>query len=785
MCSFAAGIGVIALSSCSGGGGSSGNDLGNVSANPAANFLQQIAEPSTPFTTSDWTSSQEYLNSTGLGQLKAAEGYARRQGGLPGGKGVRIAVIDSGIDVTHPDLGNLAAYSWTAGNEAITGENHATFVAGIMGASRTQTTDPNDMHGIAYLATLVNFQAARPSTTQNNGDVTFTSNDLAQAINTASGLTDDSPAVTSDIINLSLGAYSSSDSTFASLRTAMRAAAGAGKIMVLAAGNEGLDPTRKLQPIYPASYADDVGIAGHAIVVGNLTSSNQAAASSSHCGDTKNYCLFAPGTGIRSTVNGGGYGVGSGTSFAAPYVSGAAAVVKAAFPGVSATDVVNRLLLTAADLGTVGVDSVFGRGRLDLEAAMAPVGPVGLPIGPTVEGPSLVVADSIVQLGSAFAMSAESRAFLDRAVGLDEMGFPFPLGLGGRVDTAERATGLESFIGADRAVGTGAWLPQGRLQAQITDDARTNLSGGNVHETGQDSRSSPDPELTLTFRAEPSANINMFASLSGSSTTDVGLAEALADRSMSSFGLGTFLAPFDQLAGRQSGGGLAISPAEGFDIAISAFTSVADETEPVVSLQKAEIVKTLPGDLEVRLSIGALQEEAAFLGGKATGAFGEGISSRSQFMHLSVVGALTRQIDWFGAYNRGDASISDRANGLLDSWGHVQSESFAVGLAIRDIATDGDRFSLMVGQPLRAKQADVAIDLPVGRTPEGAVVTETRKLDLAPEAREIATEFAYRLPLDRGQDHEIKAGGFVRLNPDHDPDRAPDLGLGLSYRWQF
>ncbi|MDH3663122.1 MAG: S8 family serine peptidase, partial [Alphaproteobacteria bacterium] len=189
---LAAGVTALLLASCSGGGGGGGGF--NLQINPSANYLSPAAEPSLPAVAADWSGSLEYTNSTGLSQLKAAEGYARRGGGLPGGQGARIAIIDSGIDVTHPDLGNLAKTSWTAGGEALVGDSHGTFVAGIAGASRTQSVNPNDMHGIAYRATLVNFQASRPS----QGNNSFATDDLVDAIHTASGLVAGASAVEAD-----------------------------------------------------------------------------------------------------------------------------------------------------------------------------------------------------------------------------------------------------------------------------------------------------------------------------------------------------------------------------------------------------------------------------------------------------------------------------------------------------------------------------------------------------------------------------------------------------------
>lgn len=773
------------LASCS-GGNLGGNGLSD---NPSATFHEQAAEPSAPFNAANWSSSQEYRNSTGLAQVKAAAGYARRTGGLPGGQGVRIAIIDSGIDITHPDLGNLLAQSWSAGGEALEGDSHGTFVAGIAGASRTQTGDPNDMHGLAYRATLVNFQAARPSVTATNGSASFTSVDLVEALFAASGLTNGAESVESDIFNLSLGAFSNSDSSFNSLRNAMRAAAAEDKIMVLAAGNEGLsaDSSRKLQPIYPAAYADDVGIAGHAIVVGNATSGNVAAASSNFCGDTKDYCLFAPGTNIRSTLDGGGYGVGSGTSFAAPHVSGAAAVVKAAFPGVSGEDVVDRLLLTAQDLGDPGVDTIYGRGLLDLEAAMSPVGPVGLTLGRDLSGPRIEESESLLDLGPALVISNRDRERLEKAVGFDDMGFPFPVDLGERIVTRNARSGVQRFIAGGSGSSAGTPMPHGYLSVASADDIDDQIDADPAmdRQVRLFSRTETSPEPHLSFQAAPIADMALFASFDGQSHTAIGLQKSLADGGMSALDSASILTPFDSLAGAVSGGGVALMPGNSLDIAISAFTSQPHDTMIETSIQKIEIKKQLTDHIDLRLGMGWLQEEGGFLGARSSGAFGETSTGRSQFAEISLTAAISDRVDWFGTYSRGQVSIASGENGLLSDWSSARAEAFGTGLLIRDLSLDGDRLTLMVGQPLRGDHAETTVTLPVGRTPDGQVITEQQRIDLSPSAREIASEVIYRWSFGRAKAQELGIGGFARFNPGHDADRPPEFGLGAQYRWQF
>jgi subtilisin family serine protease len=772
------------LASCGGGSGSGGGSGGVLQDNPNASFLASVAEPSSPAVASDWSGTQEYANSTGLAQLKAAEGYARRSGGLPGGQGVRIAIIDSGIDVTHPELGNISSQSWAAGGEPIEADSHATFVAGIAGARRTQSANSNDMHGIAYNATLVNFQASRPSVVEARGEVTFSTGDLVDAIRAASGLDSSAAAVESDILNLSLGGYSSSDSTFANLRTAMRAAASQGKIMVLAAGNEGLnaDPTRKLQPIYPAAYADDVGVAGSAIVVGNLTSTDQAAPSSNLCGDVMAYCLFAPGSSIRSTLPGGLYGIGSGTSFAVPYVSGAAAVVQAAFPGVSSQDVVDRLLLTAEDLGAPGVDSTFGRGKLDLEAAMAPVGPTGFPIGPTVGGRRLAVDSTALRLGPGLQISGAAKARLKHAMAVDEMGFPFAIDLASAIETTPRNDGLARFISYDPGSMASAGLKGANIAAFVPEDDVLTLSAEPVEMRGSTPRRRSVP---LKFEADVTTNIGLFASIYGESAPKLGLETELLASDVLFLSEESFFSPYDQWTKETAGAGFSLRPSDKAEVAFSAQTSLGDDDGSTRSMQRVEAKALGPGSITFHLGVGLVQEEGGFLGGTSKGALGSDLSAHSQFLTVSAKGPLSESIDWFGSYSRGRSSIDGGSNSLLSDWSEAEAEAFGMGLVMRDLASQGDGLTLMVGQPLRQEKLRAALSLPVARQPNGDVIRMSEKVDVAPTAREIATEIGYRLPLGEQGHHDLRAAGFLRFKPDHDQSQAPETGVGLVYRWRF
>ncbi len=176
---------------------------------------------------------------------------------------------------------------------------------------------------------------------------------------------------------------------------------------------------------------------GSRLLVGAVDGNNQLLASSKPCAgngvgpseafaNARDACLVAPGENIRSTTLGGGYDHFSGTDIAAAHVSGAAAVVKAAFPGVSADDVTNRLLTTATDLGDPGIDDVFGHGLLNLDRALKPSGDLCLPTTASVDGDKTSLSGSSLGLGSGFAVDEQLGGELGRVMALDEQGSPSP-----------------------------------------------------------------------------------------------------------------------------------------------------------------------------------------------------------------------------------------------------------------------------------------------------------------------------------------------------------------------
>lgn len=270
------------------------------------------------------------------------------------GVGVTVAVIDGGSG-PHPDLDanlnsgqSIIDGDRTAGGDDIGGlDNHGTHVAGIVAAVNGNGIGISGVAPNARILPLRVFPA--------DGG-TSSSSDVGVAIRFAvdAGVR---------VINLSLGG----DTDSLSISSAIQYAVGKNILVVASAGND----KEFAPPKWPA--ANDNTIAVTAIDRNNNVAS---------FGQRGEYIdLSAPGVSILSTnttnlpcsgvIQPAGYGCGNGTSYAAPFVSGAAALLFSARPGITAAQVRFLLTSTATDLGTAGKDTTFGAGLLNLPAAFA------------------------------------------------------------------------------------------------------------------------------------------------------------------------------------------------------------------------------------------------------------------------------------------------------------------------------------------------------------------------------------------------------------------------------
>lgn len=249
------------------------------------------------------------------------------------GSGVKVGVIDSGIDYTHEDLQVVGGVTFVQGTTDFIDDNgHGTHVAGTIAAT-------NNSLGVLGIAPLSQLYGIKVLDQNGNGSYSDVAAGIEWAISNQM-----------DIINMSLGGSSSSFT----LQSVVDNAYNAGILIVGAAGNNGYD--KKSTITYPAKY-DSV------IAVGAVDQQNIRAYFSSVGRELE---LMAPGVDIESTVL-GGYGYYNGTSMAAPNVSGIAALIWEANPELSNVKLRNTLNETAVSLGK---SFYYGNGLIDALAAI-------------------------------------------------------------------------------------------------------------------------------------------------------------------------------------------------------------------------------------------------------------------------------------------------------------------------------------------------------------------------------------------------------------------------------
>ena len=285
--------------------------------------VKLAAVPNDPYYGSEWH----------LAKVGAAAAWDTAQGA-----GITIAVIDSGVDITHPDLAPHVVPGWNVyGKNADTTDvcGHGTAVAGTAAAAM------NNGAGVAGVAGQAKIMPLRIAFLDGGSCVAYLS-DMAAAVTYAA----DHGA---RIANLSFSGVPSS----AAVQNAANYLRSKGGLVFAAAGNgnrdEGYAPTSTM------------------VIVAATDSADNRSSFSSY----GNYVtLSAPGTGIYTTSVGGAYGSWSGTSFASPLAAGVAALMMSANPSLDPSRIETLLYASATDLGTAGRDIYFGYGRVNAAAAV-------------------------------------------------------------------------------------------------------------------------------------------------------------------------------------------------------------------------------------------------------------------------------------------------------------------------------------------------------------------------------------------------------------------------------
>jgi len=284
----------------------------------------------------------------GIDRVFGDESYSFPTWETSKGNGIKVAILDSGIDEDHEDLQVAGGTTTVDGTHwGSDGSGHGTHVAGTVAAL-------DNSLGVVGVAPNVELYAVKVLSDGGSGSVSSVAAGIDWAV--SQGI---------PVLNMSLGGSSDSQT----LRDACDAAYAAGHLLVASAGNNGNPGGRGDNVGYPAKYASVIAVAS--------STTNDTRSSFSSTGPDVE--LIAPGSNILSTLPGNNYGTYSGTSMASPHVAGVAALTWAANTSLSNQEIRQILRDTAEDLGLSANQQGFGLARADLAVAAAggtePVGP--------------------------------------------------------------------------------------------------------------------------------------------------------------------------------------------------------------------------------------------------------------------------------------------------------------------------------------------------------------------------------------------------------------------------
>ena len=269
------------------------------------------------------------------------------------GKGIKVAVIDTGVDTDHSDLKDSIILADTSIPESEYGDDarflseymgaedyfgHGTHVVGIIGAR----DNGFGCKGIAPECEMISIKSLEKQGSRGIGKTSWVVAGIQKAMEN-----------NADVINLSLGGTSVKDEM---LLAVIQEATQKGIIVVCAAGN--ITGTPKI--FYPGAYEETIAVSG-------LKKSGETvefASSYSNYGDWID--ISAPGSTIMSTII-GGYGTKTGTSMASPIVAGAVALLMANDNSLTKEDILHLLYTSSTDMGDEGRDDKYGYGTLDIE----------------------------------------------------------------------------------------------------------------------------------------------------------------------------------------------------------------------------------------------------------------------------------------------------------------------------------------------------------------------------------------------------------------------------------
>jgi len=728
------------------------------------------------------------------------------------GTGVTIGVVDTGVQLNHPEYLNASGQSRvlpgacfggfsttlcaTADNK-LGGDDsvwptitHGTHVAGIAAGLTT---------GLANNASILPVRVCDPTTGSCPGDI-----DGGIVWASQHG---------ANIINVSLGGPTLSSRDI----TAAQTAVANGSLLVVAAGNAG-NATPAGGFLAGAALYD--GVRGSEIVVGavdnsgNITSWSQtpgttclAQPSGTYC--MQNYFVVAPGVGIASSVGGGGYASLSGTSMATPYVSGVAADIKGLWPYLTMAQVANIIFSTAIDRGAPGPDPVYGVGEVNIAQALQPAGTTNLVTGGTnvATTQSLVGNASGSSVSGVMSVGLANSALLKNVIVVDKFGRDYTADLTKGVHN--EGFDASSFLMLDQILATSAapgtvetglkavssegYSPQlgfvtmsGLVNvvttpaALATSPTARDVVRGNMTNLAVSISPFESVGFDMGYKLRLSGRLNQY---------DAGASPAYSGLFLSASAVNS---PYASLTDGGDYVGATVNLADGLDVrtGYSWLTPDAQKSGVPASDQLARYDMTQHSALDQRSANAAVMsvtwkfanwgglglvssqttENKGLLGGVTSGAL-----NLARSADTSALGATARfglGNDWFAtiAYGEGLSHLNAQSGGLLNSASALRSRSYGIAIATRNVFGD-DSLGFALTRPMHIYSGTGLLTAATGADAMGNLTIGHGQVDFAESTPETDLEVGYtrtfmegRLTLQSDAAYQLDVGGQTGRN---------------------
>ncbi|MDB9996048.1 S8 family serine peptidase [Gammaproteobacteria bacterium] len=775
--------------SCGGGGGGGSA--------PTPVISQAPTPPITPPTLSydelktQYEGYYEYQRQWGLEVVNASAAYARGATG----SGITIGITDSGLDSTHSEvsitrLSSDSDLSYSDYTPNTRQQRHGTMVASVAAGTQDKS-DSSPMHGVAFDANVlfIAIQLAEPD--PNYDPVDLGSDDGAGNVSNAPDFTGIDNFFTQlfeiynqydvDIVNNSYG-YSGNiiDYTEAQVRNAFPKTIvemsqvgtpdSQKTIYVWAAGNaggyadQGVDYSSP--ELLPGMAYFIPEIQGHSIAVASVDEDGSISSFSSRCGVAQDYCISAPGGKITAAYptsssdtglypqdqtdeeysdciqDNSCFAVTSGTSFAAPFVSGGLAVIAEYFEGqLGSTEIVDRLFATANKNGVYSDKAIYGQGLMDLGAATAPVGQVSAMLTGTLSGAMVPALFTGIQLTSPSFGDAVSNGVANQTIiFFDELDAPFRGAVENlTTDYRNQIINLDGYEHMYQSTPQIIDSPDNVLE--MSNYKNQNLSYGlisSMHllEAQQDSNQ---------FFTYFNKGNNSFVShgINGSWALGIFQDEDLRYKSQLR---SQFSNPWLNFSAGGTSFGSVYKLQHNLDVAFlissgrnrfQANEVFGESNSSTVAMIELQSKNTMPS-----IQFGILKENDANLGLSGSGAFNGNGGQMTSFVGISD------SIDLFGgkffsSLYIGNSPGTSNNEGMINSITDIQSSAFGMGFLKQSIFNSGDELLLSIDQPMRTESGEMNLSVPVYRTKERSVLFNSFGFTLRPSGREVHSKARY------------------------------------------